>query len=93
MSLQVQALKPYVYIYCQNEEFDMTEETFKPILQLGGEVIHTSNIGRESHAYLEHIVNHFNDLANHTLFAQDIADVELPGRFDVSFAVSSLLLG
>ena len=84
-------MKPYVYLFCQNEGYDKAEETFKPMLQFGGQVIHTANIGRESHGYLQHIIEHYNDLAQHTLFAQDVSNPELLGRMDVSLIYPSLL--
>ena len=83
-------MKPYVYLFCQNEGYDKAEEAFKPMLQFGGQVIHTANIGRESHGYLQHIIEHYNDLAQHTLFAQDVSNPELLGRMDVSFLYPSL---
>lgn len=82
----MQALKPYIFIYCQNEKYDLNEDDFRPILQLGGEIVHLPNIGRESHAYLEHITKRYNDLANHTLFAQDASFEGLPERFEVNFS-------
>ena len=88
--MQVQALRPYIFIYCQNEEYNITEINFKPILQLGGEVIHIPNSGKESHSYLDHITTHYNDLANYTLFARDISSQVLLDRFDVSTSFPSL---
>lgn len=79
----MQALKPYVFIYCQNERYDLDEGDFRPILQLGGEIQHLPNVGRESHAYLEHITKRYNELADYTLFAQDASDIQLPERFEV----------
>ena len=82
--MQVQEMKPYVYLYCQNEEYDMNEETFQAMLQLGGQVIHAPNVGRESHGFLRHIIDHYDDLAQHTLFAQDLSSPDLPNKMEAS---------
>ena len=80
--LQVQQWQPYVFIYCQNEEMVDTSE-LAPLLKYGGEVVHLKNIGRESHSFLTHIIDHHNDLADYTLFSQDIPDFRVVERFEV----------
>lgn len=39
-----------------------------------GEFQHLNNTGRESHTYIWHILNNYDDLADHTAFHQDIPD-------------------
>lgn len=49
-------------------------------------MVHLDNVGREGHAYLQHILRHWEDLADHTLFTQDIPDARLmPLRFEKLF--------
>lgn len=86
--LQVQEWQPYVWLYCQNENMkaeDVAE--ILPLLQYGGELVHLENVGRESHSFLQHITGHYHDLADYTLFSQDIPEAILVDRFEVtSFA-------
>jgi hypothetical protein len=47
----------------------------RPALDVDLPVILLPNIGRETHTYLHHIVSHYDDLADITIFSQaDIAD-------------------
>ncbi len=88
--MQVQQWEPYVWLYCQNE--DMTSEAVEeilPLLQYGGELVHLENVGRESHSFLQHITGHYNDLADYTLFSQDIPEAVLVERFEVGPTPSS----
>ena len=81
------ALRPYVWLYCQNTEWQdhaqllpLTEHS-----RFGGRLVKLENLGRESHAYLVHITSHYNQLAKHTLFSQDIPNFDtLPRRFQVT---------
>lgn len=73
----VQALSPYVFLYCQNEAVsDEDLEWFAA----RGEVRHLANVGRESHAYIWHIIRNYGDLASHTLFHQDLADTNMANQ-------------
>lgn len=82
MWMQVQQWEPYVWIYCQNE--NMTNSTeLDPFLKYGGEIVHLENVGRESHSFLQHITRHYHELANYTLFSQDIPEAMLVERFEV----------
>ena len=56
-----------------------------PLLKYGGEVVHLENVGRESHAFLQHITGHYDDLANYTIFSQDIPEAVLWDRFEVGY--------
>ena len=84
---QVVALRPYVWLYCQNSEWQdharllpLTEHS-----RFGGRLVRLENVGRESHAYLVHITHHYGELAQHTLFSQDMPNFEtLPRRFQVT---------
>ena len=66
----VQAMSPHIFLYCQNEA--STEPDLAWFAD-HGEVIHIPNLGRESHAYLWHIVYNYGNLALHTLFHQDVS--------------------
>ena len=82
---QVQQWQPYVWLYCQNE--NLTSESVAeilPLLQYGGELVNLENIGRESHSFLQHITGHYHDLADYTLFSQDIPEAMLVERFEAS---------
>lgn len=59
-------------------------EEIQPLLRYGGEIVHLENVGRESHSFLQHIIGHYNDLADYTLFSQDIPEAILIERFEVS---------
>ncbi len=73
----VQALSPYVFLYCQNEAVsDGDLEWFAA----RGEVRHLANVGRESHTYIWHIIRNYGDLASHTLFHQDLADSNMANQ-------------
>ena len=64
-------LKPYIFLYCKNADISITDlEWFTQ----HGEVHHLDNTGRESHTYVWHILNNYDDLANHTVFHQDIPE-------------------
>lgn len=81
---KVQQWEPYVFVYCQNENMkDLSE--LAPLLKHGGEVVRLPNVGRESHTYLQHIIRHHGDLADYTLFSQDIPDFRLVERFEHMF--------
>ena len=83
---QVRVWDPYVYMYTQSQEENIEEE-LKPFLKHGGEVVRLENAGRESHVYLQHISRKYDDLANHTLFAQDAPNIDLlPKKFEVDSA-------
>jgi hypothetical protein len=81
---KVRRWEPYVFIYCQNEDMKDHSE-LEPLLRRGGEVVHMKNVGRESHSYLQHIIGHHGDLADYTLFSQDIPDFRLVERFERMF--------
>ena len=70
LPVQIQALEPAVYIYCQNP---LTEDStpLQPLLMWGGEIKRTENLGRESHAFLLHILQHYHALPDLVLFSQD----------------------
>lgn len=89
----MQQWEPYVWLYCQNE--NMTDEMMgglKPLLQYGGEIVHLENVGRESHSFLHHITAHYGDLADYTLFSQDMPEDILLHRFEVSSPLSPDIL-
>ena len=88
--MQVQKLQPYVWLYCQNENRTVDSD-MAPLLKYGGQVVHLENVGRESHAFLQHITGHYGDLADHTLFSQDIPEAILLERFEASSSSASLL--
>lgn len=77
--LQVLELKPSIFVYCQNPDTNHT--ALQQLLCYGGEVVRLDNVGRESHAYMQHILRHWNDIAYHTLFSQDIPASLLKPRF------------
>ena len=65
--------------------------------QLGADIIRTlPNIGRESHTFLAHIVDEWDNLATHTLFGQavlfdfDLILARLETHFNTSVGVMSL---
>ena len=66
----VQAMSPYIFLYCQNQA--STDHDLEWFAQRG-EVIHISNFGRESHAYIWHIIHNYGNLALHTIFHQDLS--------------------
>lgn len=76
-------MKPFVWLYCQNDRVNLTGLT--PLVRGGGEMVHLDNIGREGHAYLQHITRRYDDLAEFTLFTQDIPDGKMPVRFEKQF--------
>jgi hypothetical protein len=64
------------------------------------EYIHLPNIGRESHTYLTHIVNNYNDLANHVCFLQgnpfdhiniDVSTIETFSPLEDFFPLDSIM--
>lgn len=65
-------LQPYVFIYCKSnsslEDFGWMQDF--------GELHTLENVGRESHSYLWHILQHRHDLADHTLFNQAMPDMD-----------------
>ncbi|KAK6331558.1 hypothetical protein TWF718_002107 [Orbilia javanica] len=64
---QLEALQPNIIVYTKNNQSDMD------ILQMrlaADEVIMLPNEGREGGTYLHHILDRYDDLANHTLFIQ-----------------------
>ena len=73
----VQALSPYVFLYCQNEAVTTKELEW---FAARGEVRHLANVGRESHAYIWHIVSNYGELATHTIFHQDLADADMANK-------------
>ena len=81
------ALRPYVWLYCQNSEWK-NHTLLLPLTQhsrFGGRLVMLENVGRESHAYLVHITDHYDELAQHTLFSQDMPNFDfLPRRFQVT---------
>lgn len=89
-SPKVQQWQPYVWLYCQNE--NVTAESVAeilPLLQYGGELVNLENVGRESHSFLQHITGHYNDLADYTMFSQDIPEAMLVDRFEKMFDTST----
>jgi len=83
---QVEAMEPYVWVYCQNRDMEAHSQ-LQPLTEIsrsGGTIVQLDNVGRESHAYLQHITQHYHELAEHTLFSQDLPDPAfLPRRFEV----------
>ncbi len=84
-----------VWVYCQNKGM----EDHSQLLALtehgrwGGSLVMLDNLGRESHAYLQHITRHYHDLAQHTLFSQDMPNSDyLLRRFQVSGSPSHVVL-
>ena len=89
--VQIKAQQPYVIIYCQNHdtlETDTLQTELAPILS-NGEIIHLDNLGREGRVFLWHIMNNFENLAEHTLFSQDLPDDEAHIRIEVTHNVLS----
>jgi hypothetical protein len=74
---------PYVYFYCQNSA--ITDLSILDPLLKNGEVVHLDNVGREGHAYLHHITNNYDKLADHTLFSQAIPEDIMKDRFQHLF--------
>ena len=48
------------------------------------------NVGRESESYLRHIVQHYDDLGEHTLFIQDDAHIHVPRHHVAAFVAQVL---
>ena len=67
----VQAQDPYLFVYCKDTA--VAEQDLKWFGERG-EVRRLGNFGRESHTYVWHILHNLDDLANHTLFHQDMPD-------------------
>lgn len=75
-SKKVEALEPYMWVYCQNGAMEDHLQLL-PLIEMsrsGGTIVQLANVGRESHAYLQHITQHYHELAQHTLFSQDLPD-------------------
>jgi len=70
--VQVRALQPSVYIYCKNDQLDFirTSQILEPLLEFGGEVQQSHNLGRESYNYLHHIIHFYDRLPYYVLFSQ-----------------------
>jgi hypothetical protein len=92
---QVEALEPYMWVYCQNGAMEDHLQLL-PLIEMsrsGGTIVQLANVGRESHAYLQHITQHYHELAQHTLFSQDLPD---PGfhfpRFEVAHTTTDISL-
>ena len=64
-------LEPYMFLYCKNGNVSQTDLIW---FEHQGEVRHLANVGRESHTYVWHVLHNYADLANHTVFHQDIPD-------------------
>ena len=62
---------PRLYIYIKDAHAD-TQPIHSSLtdLDLDPQITTLPNIGREGHTYLHHILTHWDDLANHTLFLQ-----------------------
>ena len=75
-----------MYVYCQNADLDLNLDGFAPLMQHGEQVTHIDNVGRESHAYLEHIIRHYHDLPMHVIFSQSMVhmDREMIARIEVT---------
>lgn len=90
------ALEPYVWVYCQNPDM-LDHSHLLPLAKqsrFGGELVKLENVGRESHAFLQHITRHYDELAEHTLFSQDMPNYEsLLPRFEVSSDWSPVVQG
>lgn len=89
--MQIKALEPSVYIYCQNPLI-VDLSILEPLQVWGGETRHVENLGRESHAFLLHILHYYHELPEVVLFSQDIPDEGLmEKRIEVSSAVPRIL--
>jgi len=73
--VQVKAMRPMVYIYCQNPGLHNLD-AFQPLLEFGGKISPTENVGREGHAYLEYIIDNYDNLPTHILFSQGMVHKE-----------------
>lgn len=85
MPVQIRVLEPAVYIYCQNP---LVEDLgpLKHLMLWGGQIRHTENLGRESHAFLLHIIQHYYKLPSLVLFSQDEPEERtMRLRIEVSF--------
>ena len=93
-------LNPRVIVYLK-ESMTLSDETGISLEvlrnQLGADIIRTlPNIGRESHTFLAHIVDQWDDLATHTLFGQailhdrDLIPARLETHFNTTVGVMSL---
>lgn len=83
MLSQVRALEPEVYVYCQNPEIQDLS-ALQPLLRYGGHLEHLDNLGRETHAFLTHIIKYYDQLQDHVMFSQDIpVDTKMWHRFQV----------
>lgn len=87
MPVQIRVLEPAVYIYCQNP---LVEDLgpLKHLMLWGGQIRHTENLGRESHAFLLHIIQHYHKLPSLVLFSQDEPEERtMRLRIEVSFPI------
>ncbi len=76
VTLQIRVMEPAVYIYCQNPLLDDLEP-LAHLLIWGGQIKHTENLGRESHAFLLHILQFYYELPPLILFSQDMPEADL----------------
>ena len=65
----LKALRPYLFLYCKAQNIPDSDLAW---FTRHGEVKRLDNVGRESHTFIWHILQHMEDLANHTLFHQDM---------------------
>lgn len=94
----IAALMPRAIVYSKGLDIISQTNNFEQLkLQLGADILRTlPNRGRESATYLNHIIDHYHDLAEHTLFAQalfdlpELAERRLATRFSPNIGVFSL---
>jgi Protein of unknown function (DUF3431) len=70
------ALDPRVIVYHKGSLSTSTTDDLEALREsLNADIVRTlPNLGRESDTYLSHIIQHYDDLAGHTLFAQATLD-------------------
>ncbi|KAF2093497.1 hypothetical protein NA57DRAFT_48189 [Rhizodiscina lignyota] len=69
-----QTQRLFIYTKDENANIEAINDAMRPF-----KVIHVPNVGREGETYLRHIVDHWDDLAKHTMFIQ--ADIHNPREF------------
>ena len=73
----ISALSPRVIVYTKGAASTTTDADLKAFKkELGADILRTlPNRGRESGTYLSHIIDHYDELARHTLFVQATLDI------------------
>jgi hypothetical protein len=54
---------------CRKDKVDQDEEIWDEVPM--NRIYRVPNVGREGHTFLHHIVEHYDNLADHTLFCQE----------------------